>query len=235
MRPLFALAVSLAGLVGCGDDGAAIIIDAAPIDASGCDPATLLPTAYRPVAMTSTGAVTVTTTGGTTSGTIDATAGGLAGAADRPYIYVDLLGGTKAAINDLDARTAGTWDVALKRSSLRINGGDSGSGGRQVAVVQAATLGAVTAGPASGYADDDFSSDDCMLATNPGGEPVSAFGEWYAYDTGTHVVTPKPEIYVVERMDGTRTAFRVDAYYGDSSMPMRGAFYRVEWKQLPPR
>jgi len=217
-----------------GDPKPELIMPDAPA-ASGCDPATVLPSNFRLVAKTAAGAVTVTTTAGVTSGTIDGTAGGLPVAADNPYIYVDLLNGTKVAVSDLDARTSTMWDVALKRASLRINGGDSGAGKRQLAVVQATTLDAVTAGPATGYVTDDFATDDCMLQALEVGEPRTAFGQWYDYDMATHVVTPKAEMYVIERNDGTRTAFHVIEYYGDTAMPMRGAFYQVEWKQLPPK
>lgn len=210
------------------DVDAGVEIDAPP----GCDPATVLPSNYRPIAMVSTGAVQVTTAAGVTSGTIDATAGGLANSADRPYIYVDLANGVRVDVDDLAARSSTTWDVALKRSSLRINGGDSGAGNRKLAVVQAASMADVTAPPTTGYASDDFTSADCMLETLPGGEPLSAFGEWYDYDGTTHAVTPKSEVYVIERNNGSRTAFRIVTYYGDTAMPMRGAFYGVEWKQL---
>jgi hypothetical protein len=221
--------VLMIAATGCGGSGDAM----APDSAGGCDPATVLPTTYRLIAMVSTGAVQVTTAGGVTSGTIDATAGGVDNAADNPYIYVDLRNGTKVAINDLEARTNTAWDIALKRSSLRTNGGDSGTGGRELVAVQAATLADVTSAPASGYASDDFATADCMLESTAIGEPRSAFGDWYEYDVDTHVVTPKAETYVLKRNNGSRTAFRIKAYYGDPSSPMRGAFYSVEWKQLP--
>jgi hypothetical protein len=217
-------------ITGCGGSGNGD--DAAPDSPGGCDPATVLPVSYRLIAMVSTGAVQVTTSGEVTSGTIDATAGGVNNAADNPYVYVDLRSGTKVAVNDLDARTSTAWDIALKRSSLRTNSGDSGTGGRELAAVQAATLAQVTQAPASGYASDDFATADCMLDSTAIGEPRSAFGDWYDYDVNTHVVTPKAEVYVLKRNNGSRTAFRIKAYYGDPSMPMRGAFYSVEWKQL---
>lgn len=198
----------------------------------GCVPATVLPNNYRPIAKVSTGAVAVTTTTGVTSGTIDATAGGVSGSADNPYVYVDLAAGTRVEIDDVAALTSDAWDIALKRSSLRVNSGDSGTGERELAAVQGATLDAVTAAPASGFATDDFATDDCELQTIPGGEPLSAFGEWYDYDPATHVVTPKEEVYVVRRKDGASFAIRFATYYGDTAMPMRGAFYQVEWKSL---
>ena len=220
-----------------GDDGNASTdagADAAADAPSGCDPATLLPNNYRPIPMVSTGTVAITTTGTVMAGTIDATAGGTASSADRPYIYVDLEAGVRVDVDDLAARSSSAWDIMLKRSSIRSNGGDSGPGKRTIAVMPGATL-ATVAAPASGYQTDDFTTADCMLDAIPGGEPKSAFGEWYDYDANTHAVTPKGEVYVIERDDGTRTAFRVATYYGDTAMPMRGAYYSVEWKQLPPR
>jgi hypothetical protein len=225
------LLITLVAACGGSDDNPAV--DAATPDSpNGCDPATLLPNSYRPIPMVSTGAVAITATGTTMSGTIDATAGGTASSADRPYIYVDLKTGTRVDVDDLGARSSMAWDIMLKRSSVRSNGGDSGPGKRTIAVVQGTSLDAITA-PASGYTSDDFTTADCMLDVIPGGEPKSAFGEWYAYDATTHAVSPKAEAYILERSDGSRTAFRVVTYYGDPAMPMRGAFYSVEWKQLP--
>ena len=223
------LVVLLFAFTGCGgsDDGAAT-----PDAPGGCDPATVLPGGYRLIPTVSAGAVTVTTSSGVTSGSIDATAGGVNNSADNPYIYVDLRSNMKVAINDVEARSSMSWDIALKRSSLRTNSGDSGPGNRELAVVQAAALAQVTTAPTAGYAGDDFATADCMLESTLIGEPQSAFGEWYDYDQDTHVVTPKAEVYVLQRSDRSRTAFRIKAYYGDPASPMRGAFYSVEWKQL---
>ncbi len=230
-RPLTGLlAASLCLVAAC--DGGDPDIEPSPDGPAGCDPAAILPANYRPIPSVSMGMVNVTTTGGVTSGTVDATAGGLMGAADNPYVYLDLKAGAKVMIHDLDARSSMAWDVSLKRASLRVNGGDSGSGGRKLAVVQAADLAAVTAAPTGGYAVDDFADASCALVTLPAGEPMSAFGEWYNYDPDTHVVTPKSEVYVVERPDGSHTALRLVTYYGDTANPMRGGYYRVEWKQL---
>jgi hypothetical protein len=204
-----------------------------PVDANtNCDPLTVLPTNYRAIANVSTGAVALTTTADITTGSIDATAGGLSAAPDNPYVYVDLIANSRVDVSDVNARDSVDWDIALKRSSLRINGGDSGGGRRTLAVVPGALSVTTVAAPATGYGEDDFTSDDCMLATIPGGEPLSAFGEWYEYDVETHAVTPKEEVYVLQRPDKTRTALRIVSYYGDTASPMRGAFYRIETKHL---
>jgi hypothetical protein len=207
--------------------------DIEPADGpAGCDPLSALPANFRPIPEVSEGMVNVTSSGGVTSGTVDATAGGSMSYADNPYLYLDLKAGTKVAINDLDARSSPAWDIALKRSSLRVNGGHSGTGGRKLAVVPAADLGAVTAAPTSGYATDAFVDADCMLISLPVGDPMSAFGEWYDYNDQTHMLTPKSQVYVLERSDGSHTALRIVTYYGDTASPMRGAYYQVEWKQL---
>jgi hypothetical protein len=208
-------------LAACGGGGSDVDAQISTIDArTGCEPAAALPSQFRPIAEVSTGLVNVTNSGGVWSGTIDGTAGGLSQAADNPYIYVDLRTGAKVDITDLDAYSSQTWDIALKRASLRSNGGDSGPGMRSVSIVTGATT------------LDDFADAECQYLQIPGGEPNSAFGEWYDYDDATHIVTPKVEVYVFERGDGTHTALRVIDYYGDASMPMRGAFYQVEWKDL---
>lgn len=226
--------ILLALLIGCGDgDDPEVTPDAAMPDApQGCNPATVLPSSYRPVAKVATTLLTVTTTDGVTSGTVDATAGGISMAADNPYLYLDLKTGVKVDINDLEARTSSAWDLGLKRSSLRLNSGDSGTGNRKSVPVAATTLAEVTAGPATGYVTDDYTTADCMIVTIPGGEPMSAFGEWYEYDLQTNKVKPKGEVHVIQRADGSRTAFHITSYY-DPAMPSRGAVYSVEWKQLP--
>jgi hypothetical protein len=234
IRTVHVLAAVALLLVACSDDTNPAVDAGVPDSPPGCDPATLLPNSYRPIPMVSTGAVAITASGATMTATIDATAGGQMNAADRPYVYVDLTTGTRVDVDDLAARSSMAWDIMLKRSSVRSNGGDSGPGKRTIAVVTGTSLDSVTA-PATGYASDDFTTDDCKLDVIPGGEPKSAFGEWYDYDPTTHSVTPKGEVYIIERADGSRTAVRVDSYYGDAAMPMRGAFYRVEWKQLPAR
>ncbi|HSK02354.1 MAG TPA: HmuY family protein [Kofleriaceae bacterium] len=224
------LAASLSFVVAC-DDGDPDI-EPSPDGPAGCDPLSALPANFRPIPKVSAGMVSLTVSGDGVAGIVDATAGGPMSSADNPYIYLDLKAGTKVEINDLDARSSMTWDVALKRASLRINGGDSGTGGRKLAVVQAADLTAVSAPPSSGYAVDDFADADCALISLPAGEPMSAFGEWYDYNPDTHVVTPKSEVYVLERADGSHTALRLLTYYGDTANPMRGGYYRVEWKPL---
>lgn len=233
MQSLLRLGTSLLlVLAACGDDGASTPVDAAvAIDAAGCDPTTALPTQWRPIAMVSAGALSVTTTNGVTSGTIDATAGGTAAAADNPYIYLDLMAGTKVAITDTASLTSTAWHVGLKRAGIKLNGGDSGPGQVAAAAVNAATLAAVTAAP-GGLTTDNWADGDCNLLAGPTGEPASVMSTWYDYDDQTHVLTPKAQVWVIRIAPGVFRKLRVVTYYGDNANPMRGAFYRVEWAAL---
>ncbi len=162
--------VLLALVVACGgDDGGATVDAAPPIDGDGCDPATLLPTQWRPIAMVSAGAVTVTTTAGVTSGTIDATAGGTSAAADNPYVYLDLMTGTKLDLTDTAALSSTAWHVAFKRAGIKLNGGDSGPGQVAAAAVAAQFLADVDTPPAA-LTTDDWADATCTLVA---GRPAS--------------------------------------------------------------
>src|SRR5690606_5345610 len=105
---------------------------------------TALPAQWRPIAMVSAGEVVTAVDGAVTTASVDASAGGMASAADNPYIYVDLESGAKADINDVESFSSTDWDIALKRSSVRANGGDSGPGDVAVSMVEAASLDEVT-------------------------------------------------------------------------------------------
>lgn len=232
---LLSLTLTIASACGGDDDGG---VDAGD-DGSGVDAgaddciAGALPTQYRPIAAVSDGTIETSQDGVVTSAVVDATAGGLDGAADNPYLYIDLEGGgEKVELDDVDALSSDEWDLAFKRSSIRVNGGDSGPGNVAVSVVAVATLDEVTEVPgAATFADDDFASDDCEPQLLPGGEPATAFGEWYGYDDKTHVLTPKEEIHVVRTRSGDHFKLAIETYYGGDS-PMVGGIYRVSWARL---
>ncbi|MBK9036430.1 MAG: HmuY family protein [Myxococcales bacterium] len=234
MSPLLRLGSSLLLLlaVACGgDDGTADVDAGPPIDADGCDPATALPTQWRPIATISAGAVNVTTAAGVTSGTIDATAGGTAAAADNPYVYLDLMTGTKVDISDTTALSSTAWHIAFKRAGIKINGGDSGPGDVAAAPVAVEFLGDVDAVPAT-LTTDDWADATCTLIAGPTGEPATVMSTWYDYDDQTHVLTPKTQVWVLRIAPGVHRKLRIVTYYGDAANPMRGAYYQVEWAPL---
>jgi hypothetical protein len=63
--------------------------------------------------------------------TIDATAGGIGAAADDPanqWTYYDLDSDSVVNLSDNDAESSTEWDIAFKRTAIRLNGGVSGPG-----------------------------------------------------------------------------------------------------------
>jgi len=222
---------------GDGDDGTSGV-DAGDggggADASAeCVETDVLPAEYRPVASVSSGAVTATPEGDVTVAVIDATAGGMMGQAENPYLYIDLAAGTKVEIDDVAALTSSDWDVAFKRPSIRINGGDSGPGEVAHAVVEADSLDKVTEAPADAeFGADDWVSDGCEFQRLPGGEPNTAFGEWYDYDDMNHTLTPKGEVHVLRSRSGDLFKLAIESYYADEADPTRGGVYQVSWAPL---
>lgn len=238
-RSLIATLALIATVSACDDQptaeptlDAANAVDAAPPDGDDCDELALLPAAFRPIASRSTGMIAASVVGDVTTATIDATAGGSGASAENPYIYLDLVAGQRVEVSDVEAAASTTWHVALKRASVKLNGGDSGPGQVAAARVSAGSLAEVTAAPAT-LASDDWASDDCALVATPGGEPATVMGDWYDYDPSTHQVSPKAEVWVIRLgADGPLRKLRIVTYYGDAANPMRGAYYRVEWAAL---
>jgi hypothetical protein len=129
------------------------------------------------------------------------------------WVYLDLDSTEEVA--ETDAR----WDLAFQRFKIRIDGGVSGGGGMELAVLPGADF-AAAAAPTRGYftdeadgADDDSDPDLAFLRGDG----------WYSYDVATHVVTPRDQIYVVGSTEGRYYKLRLTDYYdsaGTSGFPM---------------
>lgn len=236
--PFLPLALLATLTPACGDGGSGSPADAGAPDAAsepdaGCEPTAALPFAWRPIDEVSAGSITTDTAGGVTTAQIDATAGGTDAAADNPYIYIDLATGAKVEITDYEALSSTDWDIAIKRYVFLLNGGDSGPGGVEVAVIFNQTdLAAVTEPPAdSEFYTDDWADEDCDLIAGPLEEPMTAMGNWYEYMVGQPMgVTPQPYIYVIRARDGAFWKLRILTYYGGPSMA--SGFYEIEWAPL---
>jgi hypothetical protein len=226
---LLALATATMFLGACGDNlGAVPDASPAPDASPSCDdPTVLLTSPWTSVDAVSTGAVVAT---GNVA-TVDATAGGSPNAADNPFIYLKFTADsvTKVEITDVDSYESTAWDLALKRYVLRVNGGDSGPGGMEVATVVAEELADVTAAPPDEeFTTDDWATEDCQLVTGELGEPATELGDWYGYDETTNRLAPKGEIYVLRRPDDSAIKLELETfYYNDIS-----GHYEIEWGGL---
>ncbi len=208
---------------------AAVAVDAATTDSGSavCSPPAILPTGWQHIDSVSAGEVVATDN----SATVDATAGGPPNAADNPYIYLAFTADSiqKVDVTDVEAYEDDSWDVAIKRQVLRINGGDSGPGERELAIVEAAALDEVTAAPEDGmFGADDWVSEECMYVGGLIGEPATAVGTWYGYDEDTNRLTPSEVIYVIRRSDDTAIKLAIKNYYFEDT----SGYYEIEWAGL---
>jgi hypothetical protein len=143
---------------------------------------------------------------GSTTTQVDATR-------DAEWVHLDLE--TKTEVTAADP----AWDLAFQRFKIKIDGGVSGAGGMEVAVLPAADFGAMAVAPADGYITDDPDGDD------EGSEPELAFlrGDgWYSYDPATHVLAPRDRVHVVRSVEGGYFKLEMTNYYdgaGTSGFP----------------
>lgn len=123
------------------------------------------------------------------------------------WVYLT-LGGDTVTVSDAPDSTA--WDLALRRTSIRTNGGVSGpgfGGARETdepwdTIASASTVG--------------FVEDALLPIAGPPGSgeaPGNAvLGSWFDYDGTTHVVSPRDTVYVLRGAGGDYAKLRVLAW-----------------------
>jgi hypothetical protein len=134
------------------------------------------------------------------------------------WVYADFETGT--AVADTAA-----WDLRFQRFDISSNSGVSGSGGVQVAALTNTTFAAVTSAPADGYLVDAADG-------NGDGMPDYAFEQgdgWYDYDPTTHVLTPKPIVWVVKTDGGATLKLEIVKYYDDAGT---SGWFTLHWNSL---
>lgn len=126
---------------------------------------------------------------------------------------------------EVDLDEDGVWDLAAQRFHLKLNGGVSGDAGVETAP-RPGTLGDVTAPPDAGWLTDQPDGDD------DDAEPDYAFEQgdgWYAYDAATHVLTPRPLVWVLRGRALAPLALVIDDYYDDAGT---SGVFTVRWAPL---
>jgi hypothetical protein len=140
---------------------------------------------------------------------------------DAVWIYLDLE--TRTQVTVADPLESDAWDLAFQRYDIATNGGVSGPGGVTVAIVEGTDAASVTAVPSGPWLADAADGDD----TND--DPDYAMSGWYDYDIMTHVLTPKPVIYVVRSPEGNAFAIQVLDYYDDAGS---SGWMQLRWRPL---
>jgi len=94
------------------------------------------------------------------------------------------------------------WTLAFQRYTVKVDGGSSGDGGVEVAVLDGADFDALTEAPDSGWTTD--------------AETGLVFDSWYDYDGTTHVLTAADQVFVVREGDGDTFKLEFLDYYDDA-------------------
>lgn len=104
------------------------------------------------------------------------------------------------------------WDLAVQRYRIKVNGGISGSGGVEVAILKDTTFDAVTAAPKEGWITD--ADGEAELGR---GDPLYAFFQddgWYSYDFVVHKLAPREgRVYVVKTVEQNFVKVELQSYY----------------------
>ncbi|HRI54068.1 MAG TPA: HmuY family protein [Pseudomonadota bacterium] len=192
-----------------------------------------LPYDQRAINQVSTGAVTIAAQPGdpgTLVAEVDATAGGSANFGKNPFVYLDLIGGKKVEVTDVQAIASGAWDIAFKRWQIKLNGGDSGPGGVGAVLVPDKALSEVAAAPAGPYVTDSYFDAKCMLQLDSIDGLLTVLSDWYEYDGVTMQLAPKKQVIVLNRRDGKgHIKVQLTGYYKG----MAGGNYALAWSLLP--
>ena len=110
-----------------------------------------------------------------------------------------------------------SWDLGFRRFEIRINGGVSGDGPVEVAVLEDTDYDSLTEAPPDGYLLDEPDAD-------ADGVDERVFDGWYTYDYVSHLLSPNAVVYVVHTTEGAYHKVSVDDYYDDAGTPAQISF-----------
>lgn len=170
----------------------------------------------------------VTNTNGELTLVFNASLGNAATAAWQSWLYLDLNAeGGPAFLNlsDIEAYENGDWEIAFKRTEIRINSNNSNFGGsfKPTTPVRARSVALYSTslenfsdgetGISSGTPSYDAFVDPvtCEITTFGQEYPKTAFNQWYTYDMATHSPQSERKIYGL--------------YFGS---PFHGIFWKIQ-------
>jgi HmuY protein len=104
------------------------------------------------------------------------------------------------------------WDLAFQRHKILANGGATNPKGKGALLdLGDVPFDEVVEAPAEGYVEDTIASitPQTIITEN------LAIKAWYRYNFLTHVLRPKPNVYVIRTADGKYAKMRLISYYCD--------------------
>ncbi|AKF09092.1 HmuY family protein [Sandaracinus amylolyticus] len=120
------------------------------------------------------------------------------------FVYLRVGAGV---VTITDPETSLDWDLAIRRTLIRTNSGESGAGLGGARSAGAVELERVIETDTIGFVVDDVAASGIPGAPAEARSPILA--SWYDYDPTTHAVTPKDETFVVRTARGEYARLRI--------------------------
>jgi hypothetical protein len=145
------------------------------------------------------------------------------------WVYFDFEQGAMGGQSEVsDPAASSAWDLGFQRFKVKSNGGVSGTGGVEVALVPDSALDQMENAPAAGWLLDKADGADGNM------DPDFAFNQgdtWFEYDSSTHVLQPRRQVYVVMTAAGSFVGVQLLSYYDQAGT---GGYLLFRWKKLQP-
>jgi hypothetical protein len=129
-----------------------------------------------------------------------------------------------------------SWELRFQRFKIGSNGGVSGSGNAAVCATGHSNLANVTSVSALG-ATCSFTLDTNVSGSAAGGTAVSFTGhallsDWYNYDENTHILSAKPDVYIVRSGETPAKFYKFQMldYYNSTGT---SGFPKLRWSEVP--
>jgi hypothetical protein len=125
-----------------------------------------------------------------------------------------------------DPSTSGEWDLAFQRYTIKTNGGISGSGGVEVAIVEGKAFDTIQYAPREGYIKDEKDGSDTD------DNPDLAFlvqDAWYSYNPQTHALSARDRIYIIKTAEGNYIKLQMTGYNDKEGKP---GFPTFKWAKI---
>lgn len=126
---------------------------------------------------------------------------------DEAWVHIGLPSGRQVDVGESSGDDP--WVLGLRRFHAKLNGGVSGDVGVEAAMLEDVRFEDITRAPADGYLSDMADGDD------ENEDPDYALASWYDYDVATHLLTPRPLVYVI-RNGETHYKLKFTDYYDEA-------------------
>lgn len=129
--------------------------------------------------------------------------------APERWTFVDF---SRGAAVEVPHQFSVDWDLAFQRHKILANGGATNPKGRGAILnLGEVAFEEVHEAPAEGYVEDTIAAitPDSISTEN------LAVKAWYHYNFFTHILRPKPNVYVIRTADGKYAKLRIVSYYCD--------------------